>query len=146
MLAVTYCIGDASQHLPFIFPARLLQHYPNQTVLPPTTQLPPEHMPAVAWSDSIELKEYADLKPMAWSGAPGSVLPPAKVQSLRQAYYSAVSHTDECLGQVMSALNASQYANNTVIAFWGDHGWCVTQPHCRFIILSVGCCSATTCT
>ena len=115
------------QHLPFIFPAHFLEYYPNASVAPPTSQLPPTKMPVVAWSDSIELKEYADLKHMAWSGAPGTVLPPDKVLALRQGYYAAVSHTDECLGRVMAALNSSKYANNTVIAFWGDHG--ATQYH-----------------
>ena len=62
--------------LPFIFPAQLLRHYPAAQVELPTDQLPPAGMPTVAWSDSIELKEYADLEPMEWTGTPGTVLPP----------------------------------------------------------------------
>ena len=73
-----------TQHLPFIFPERLLQHYPNSSVALPTSQLPPTDMPEVAWSDSVELKEYNDVVKMPWTGKPGSVLPAPKVLALRQ--------------------------------------------------------------
>eukprot|EP01047_Picozoa_sp_COSAG01_P015094 COSAG01_NODE_749_length_13846_cov_205.366097_6_plen_86_part_00 len=78
-----------AQHLPFIFPARLLRHYPNESVAPPTDQQPPAGMPPVAWSDSVELKEYADLVHMDWSGAPGTVLPPGKVCALWRGWVNS---------------------------------------------------------
>lgn len=115
-------VGFHRPHLPFIFPARLLKNYPNASIALPNQQ-PPAEMPTVAWSDSIELKEYHDLKPMTWTGEPGTTLPQDKVLALRQGYYAAVTHMDECLGQVMAALNRSSFVDNTVVAFWGDHGW-----------------------
>lgn len=53
----------------------------------------------------------------------GTVLPDWDVLALRRAYYASVSQTDAMLGKVMDALNASPFAKNTVVSFWGDHGW-----------------------
>jgi arylsulfatase A-like enzyme len=40
-----------------------------------------------------------------------------------QAYLACVSFTDDCLGHVLAALDASPYRDNTVIVLWSDHGW-----------------------
>jgi arylsulfatase A-like enzyme len=40
-----------------------------------------------------------------------------------QAYLAACSHTDKMVGQVLDALDASQYANNTAVVLWSDHGY-----------------------
>ena len=40
-----------------------------------------------------------------------------------QAYYASVSFVDECVGQVMTALDASGLRQNTVVVLWSDHGW-----------------------
>ncbi|XP_046583810.1 iduronate 2-sulfatase-like [Haliotis rubra] len=44
-------------------------------------------------------------------------------QKAKTAYYSAVSATDFELGRVISELDRLGLSKNTVIAFWGDHGW-----------------------
>ena len=40
-----------------------------------------------------------------------------------QAYLATVSYADECVGVVLDALANSQYADNTIVVIWGDHGW-----------------------
>jgi arylsulfatase A-like enzyme len=40
-----------------------------------------------------------------------------------QAYLACVSFADKCVGKVIDALDASEYADNTIIVFWADHGW-----------------------
>ncbi len=40
-----------------------------------------------------------------------------------QAYLACISFIDKQVGRVLDALDASQHANNTIIVFWGDHGW-----------------------
>jgi arylsulfatase A-like enzyme len=40
-----------------------------------------------------------------------------------QAYLAACSHTDKMIGQILDALDASEYANNTAVVLWSDHGY-----------------------
>jgi arylsulfatase A-like enzyme len=40
-----------------------------------------------------------------------------------QAYLACISFIDVQVGRVLDALDASKYAENTIIVFYGDHGW-----------------------
>jgi arylsulfatase A-like enzyme len=40
-----------------------------------------------------------------------------------QAYLACISFIDAQLGKVLDTLDASPYAENTIVLFWGDHGW-----------------------
>ena len=39
------------------------------------------------------------------------------------AYLACVTFVDTQIGRLLSALDKSGYADNTIIVFWGDHGW-----------------------
>lgn len=40
-----------------------------------------------------------------------------------QAYLAACSYADDCVGVMLDALENSPHADNTIVVFWGDHGW-----------------------
>lgn len=40
-----------------------------------------------------------------------------------QAYLAAISHTDAMIGQILDALDASPYTDNTAVVLWSDHGY-----------------------
>lgn len=40
-----------------------------------------------------------------------------------RAYLANVTYADACLGIILKALDESEYANNTIVVIWGDHGW-----------------------
>lgn len=40
-----------------------------------------------------------------------------------QAYLAACSHTDAMVGQIIDALDKSEYADNTTVVLWSDHGY-----------------------
>jgi arylsulfatase A-like enzyme len=44
-------------------------------------------------------------------------------KSAVQAYLAASSHADDCVGQVLDALEKGPARDNTIVVIWGDHGW-----------------------
>ena len=54
-------------------------------------------------------KEVLDAGPNYW-------------KELVRAYLACVSFVDEQVGKVLDALDESEYADNTIIVLWGDHG------------------------
>jgi arylsulfatase A-like enzyme len=40
-----------------------------------------------------------------------------------QAYLASIAFADSQIGRVIKALDDSEYAQNTIIVLWGDHGW-----------------------
>lgn len=116
-------VGFHKPHLPFVASSKYFDYYPNSSIQLPGNQQPPKGMPSIAWSAYGELRAYKDQAALHASGQPGTVLPANDVLELRRAYYASVSQTDAMLGRVMDALESSGEADNTVIAFWGDHGW-----------------------
>lgn len=116
-------VGFLKPHLPFIFPESFLDMYPTSNIRLPPDQQPPSNMPPIAWSTYGELLDYYDQKQLNATGAPGTVLPAWDVLDLRRAYVAAVSYIDSLVGRVVSALEESPYANNTIISVFGDHGW-----------------------
>ncbi len=44
-------------------------------------------------------------------------------QQLVRAYLATCSFADANVGRILTALEKSPHANNTIIILWGDHGW-----------------------
>ena len=124
-----------------MFPAAKLDLYPLEDIQLPTDQQPPKNMPPIAWSNSGELVggAYTDIAKLRPQGGlkPGEVLPPDTVKELRRGYYSAVSHMDDQVGTVMEGLKQTGYYENTVVSFWGDHGWQLYVHNMR--VIACGC-------
>lgn len=116
-------VGFHKPHLPFVASQEFFDLYPMESISLPYNQQPPEGMPKVAWSNYGELRNYDDQAALNATGQPGTVLPEQDVLELRRAYYASMSQTDAMIGKVLAALERTGEADNTVISFWGDHGW-----------------------
>lgn len=44
-------------------------------------------------------------------------------RSAVQSYMASCTFADDCVGQVIDALEKSEYAENTIVVLWTDHGW-----------------------
>ena len=44
-----------------------------------------------------------------------------------RAYLACVSYVDHCMGVLFDSLEKSQYADNTIVMIWGDHGWHLSE-------------------
>lgn len=40
-----------------------------------------------------------------------------------RAYLACISYADDCIGRIVDALEKSPERDNTIVVFWGDHGW-----------------------
>ena len=127
-------VGFHKPHLPFFAPSKYCDMYPEASdVALAKNPNAPSNMPPIAWSTSFELRNYIDMAkynlPECRTDATASMngtrchIADSDARILRKAYYSSLSYTDAQIGKVISALKAQGLANNTVVVFWGDHGW-----------------------
>ena len=122
-------VGFHLPHLPELVPERFVNLYPEEEVLLPDNQFAPAGMPAVAWSNSGELRsQYSDARALNSSGRINSTLPPDFTRALRRHYYGAVSYLDHNVGRVLAALKDQGQEDDTIAVLWGDHGCDCAPP------------------
>lgn len=123
-------LGFLKPHLPFNAPKKYWDLYDPAALPVPPAGNNPESAPAAAFHAWGELRAYAEVP------AKGP-LPDSLARKLIHGYYACVSATDAQIGQVMTALERTGLADNTIVVIWGDHGynlrehglWC---KHCNF--------------
>ncbi|MCX8036455.1 MAG: sulfatase [Candidatus Sumerlaeia bacterium] len=124
--AVDYCISQLKQkqdkpfflacgirkpHLPWNVPAKYFKLYdPKKVALPKVKEDDLDDVPPIAkrWAGGAENEKVQ--KAGKWGEAVA-------------AYLSAIAFVDATVGRLIKALDASDYAKNTIICLWGDHGW-----------------------
>lgn len=72
----------------------------------------------------FKLDDYSDIAGKAISGESFEkrYLDSGKARQAVQGYLGCISFVDECVGQVIDAIEQSEYRDNTVIVLWSDHG------------------------
>lgn len=109
-------LGLAKPHLPFHAPEEFFDLYPLTNII----------------TAEYLSTDYDDIvKP---NGNPVFTTPPGgdafvAIETnnyhaeITRAYLATISYVDACIGHVIDAVDASPYADNTVIMLWSDHGW-----------------------
>jgi uncharacterized sulfatase len=104
--------GFYRPHCPFIAPKKYFDLYPLDKIVLPKE--PPDHfrnIPDVAfWT-----------KPLYWD------LNEQQRREAIQAYYASITFMDAQVGRLLDALERLKLADNTVIVFWSDHGYMLTE-------------------
>ena len=116
-------VGFHRPNLPFVFPASVLQHYPENEINLPDNPYAPINLPHIAWASYQELRQFNDIKAIHATGNFNTTLPNKNVLELRRTYYSAVTWMDSQVGRVLDELDRLNLSDNTIISFFGDHGW-----------------------
>ena len=101
-------VGYVLPHCPFICPKRLFDEYMDQIDVP---QLPERYLeslhPAVKlWREHRGVDGLTD----------------EQVKIARAAYYGLVTVMDELIGQILTTLEGTRFAENTVVVYTTDHG------------------------
>ena len=109
-------VGYIRPHLPFAAPKKYWDLYDrNKIQLSPITKAPLQS-PSYALNHAGEMRMYTDIPP---SGR----LDEATSRRAIHGYYACVSFIDEQIGLLMQTLKEQGLADNTIIVFWGDHGF-----------------------
>lgn len=109
-------VGFVKPHLPFCAPKKYWDLYDREKFELAKVTTPPHNAPEYAPQFGGELRNYKDMP------AKGAI-PDDEQRSLIHGYYAATSYMDAQLGRVLAALEETGKAKNTIIVFWGDHGW-----------------------
>ncbi|GAA4399214.1 sulfatase [Nibrella viscosa] len=103
-------VGFFRPHCPYIAPKKYFDLYP-----PDKIPLPPRD------PDMSDVPQDAYMPGFNWS------FPDSTKRKILQAYYASITFMDAQLGRVLDALEKSGEASNTIIAFWSDHGYLLSE-------------------
>ncbi len=111
-------LGYLRPHVPHVAPDRFFDLYPLSQIHPvvnPTGDL-----------DDIPLASEIAINSRARDI--GGMSEATKKEAIR-AYYASVSYMDWQVGRVLAELDRKNLRRNTIIVFWGDHGWHLGEHH-----------------
>ncbi len=114
-----FAVGFTKPHLPFIAPKRYWDLYERDSfALPPNLGVPPGYPDYARNTTAGEMRKYSD-----YEGKTPKDFSDTLNKRLLHGYAACVSYMDANVGKVLDALEASGEADNTIVVFWGDHGW-----------------------
>ncbi|MFP6895288.1 MAG: sulfatase [Roseibacillus sp.] len=104
--------GLLKPHLPFAVPRKYYELFPRDQI-----QLPPHRV------DDLDDLPPAGVKMANPKGDHARFLKSGRWKDAIQSYLATCAYTDMNVGRLLDALEKSPHAKNTIIVFWGDHGW-----------------------
>ncbi len=103
--------GIFRPHMPLLAPQEYFDRYPLESLkLPEIPEDDMEDIPEIAKRNSSS--DFVDI--MREKG---------EYRNAVRAYKACMAFADDCVAHVVNALENSQYADNTIVIFWTDHGW-----------------------
>jgi arylsulfatase A-like enzyme len=114
-------LGYYRPHLPFVAPTKYWDLYDRDKITPADNPFLPKDSPLMAMNSMYELRGCYDLE---FVQHPSDYrLPEETARVLKHGYYASVSFIDACIGKLMNGLRDLGLDENTIVVFWGDHGW-----------------------
>jgi arylsulfatase A-like enzyme len=105
-------LGLHKPHMPWNVPKKYYDLFPLDKI-----ELPPHKK-----DDLVDVPK-AGQRMARPEGDHAAVVQAKKWKDAIQGYLAAIAYTDMNIGRVLEALDKSAYKENTIIVFWGDHGW-----------------------
>ncbi len=108
--------GFMKPHLPFIAPKKYWDLYDPADIELADNGLKPKNAPSIGLHASFELRTR--------EGVPKyGPIDDELARHLLHAYLACASYVDAQVGKILDELDQLDLADNTIIMFWGDHGW-----------------------
>lgn len=104
--------GLHKPHMPWNVPRKYYDLYPLESI-----ELPPHR------DNDLDDLPPAGVKMAKAMGDHAAIVKSGRWKDAVQGYLAAISFADAQIGRLLEALERSPYANNTIVCFWGDHGW-----------------------
>ena len=104
--------GLYKPHLPFVVPRKYYDAFPLGDI-----KLPP-HL-----ENDLDDIPPSGVKMAKPGGDHARFLKSGRWKAAIQSYLATCAYTDMNVGRVLDALEKSPHKDNTIIVFWGDHGW-----------------------
>ncbi|MCF2948889.1 sulfatase [Paraglaciecola aquimarina] len=112
--------GFLRPHVPWTVPQKWFDMHPIEDIqLPPYLKGDLDDVPEIA----KRMTEFKMMPTTDWAIENG------EWKYIVQAYLASVSFVDSCVGKVLDALENSEYADNTAVVLWGDHGYDVGEKN-----------------
>jgi arylsulfatase A-like enzyme len=105
-------VGMHKPHMPWNVPRKYFDRFPLATIV-----LPP-HL-----ATDLDDVPPAGRRMARPEGDHAAMLQSGRWKEAVQAYLATIAYMDMNLGRLLDAFEQSAYRDNTVICFWGDHGW-----------------------
>ncbi len=109
-------VGFLRPHVPYTAPKKYFDRYPLESI----------QVPVVPEDELNDIPLYG--KAMIYGTLPKGDhkevlgISPGYWRELVRGYLACTTFVDDQVGRVLDALDASPYAENTIIVLWGDHG------------------------
>ena len=111
-------VGFVKPHVPLKAPKEFFALYdPAHMPLPPDFDTEPRILSGMPRD---EFRHNLDL----YTARPFSAM---EAREAMRAYYACVSYMDAQLGRVLDELERLELSKTTIVVFWGDHGWHLSE-------------------
>ncbi|NDV61497.1 sulfatase [Puniceicoccales bacterium CK1056] len=107
-------VGLVKPHLPFLAPQDFFDLYPDPVDPPRILEDDIDDIPWVGKSFIKRRDNNQFNQDNAWD-------------RVRRAYLACISWVDYNVGRVLEALEESEYADNTIVVLWSDHGYALGE-------------------
>jgi arylsulfatase A-like enzyme len=105
-------VGLHKPHMPWNVPKKYYDLFPLESIeLPPTQAGDLKDVPA------------GGIKMAAPQGDHAAMLASGRWKEAVQGYLAAIAYCDAQIGRLLDAYEKSPHKDETIIVFWGDHGW-----------------------
>lgn len=105
--------GIYRPHLPWYVPQEYFDRFPLEDI----------QKPAILANDLDDLGPVARELIVRGGNYHKHVLEADQWDEAIQGYLASIAYADAMLGRLLDALEASPYADNTIVVIWSDHGW-----------------------
>ena len=105
-------VGLIKPHLPWYVPKKYFDLFPLSSVVRPEVK-----------ADDLDDVPPAGVTMAKPRGRPSQGGRGGPVEGGRAGLPGGIAFADAQIGRLLDALDASPHGENTIIVFWGDHGW-----------------------